>query len=97
MSVPSMTPERTLRLVRHPGADAFLDDARPELEQDEPLHGLILGVAAGLRSVPAAALPPYFATVRDRAGLALAAVMAPPYPLVLASGRRDAGDARVAL
>ncbi|HEX2190073.1 MAG TPA: GNAT family N-acetyltransferase [Longimicrobiaceae bacterium] len=86
-----------MRLVRHPDADTFLRDAREELERSEALHGLILGVAAGARSAPAGAAARYLATVRDGAGLALAALMTPPHPLVLAGDRAEAGGALDAL
>jgi predicted GNAT family acetyltransferase len=77
-------------LTTFPDADAFLRVVGPALEPDEAEHHLLLGLAASLRaSPPSPADAPFLAAVDDGAGLALAALMNPARPLVLASDRDD--------
>jgi predicted GNAT family acetyltransferase len=71
-------------------ADSFLRAVGPELEQNEAEHHLLLGVATAMRgSGPLPASATFLATVSDASGLALAALMTPSRPLVLASDRQD--------
>ena len=81
-----------MRLQTHSTAEDFLRHAGPELERDEARNSLILGAAAALAQTdgpaPEGAL---LATLEDGEGLALAAMMSPPHPLVLASDREAAG------
>jgi uncharacterized protein len=76
------------RLQTHSTAEEFLRDVSSELERDEARNSLVLGAAAALaRTDGAAGDGALLATVQDGKGLALAAMMAPPHPLVLSSDR----------
>jgi hypothetical protein len=76
-----------MRLQTHSTAEDFLRHAAPELERDEARNSLILGAAAALAKANGAAPEgALLATVHEGDALALAAMMAPPHPLVLASG-----------
>jgi uncharacterized protein len=78
-----------MRLQTHSTAEDFLRHAGPELERDEARNSLILGAAAALaKADPRAPDGALLTTLHDGEGLALAAVMAPPHPLVLTSGRK---------
>jgi uncharacterized protein len=71
-------------------ADRFLRSVGPALEPHEAEHHMLLGVATALRaSAPSPANAAFFAAVSDASGLALAALMAPSRPLLLASDRDD--------
>jgi GNAT superfamily N-acetyltransferase len=71
-------------------ADAFLRVVGPALEGREAEHHLLLGLATALRmSPPPTSDAPFLAAVDDGAGLALAGLMSPSRPLVLASDRDD--------
>ncbi len=68
-------------------APQFLGDIAPDFAKREVEHHLMLGVAG----TPAGARAPgsIYATVRDEAGLALAAFLTPPRPLLLDTDRPD--------
>lgn len=85
-----------MRLIVHPGADAFLR-AASDLERREAENSLVLGSALALRdgSAPAGDAP-YLATVRDGAELAAAALHRTLHPLLLATGG-DEADAPAAM
>lgn len=77
-------------LTIHTTADDFLSVAQAELARAEVANGLILGVTLRLRAHPERIdTPPFLATVHDEAGLAAAAMMTPPYHLVVYNGRPD--------
>lgn len=72
-----------MRLTRHPSASILLQQAA-ELEEREAESSMLLGAALQLDAPPA-----YAATLRDRDGLAAAALFNPPFPLLIASPRED--------
>jgi predicted GNAT family acetyltransferase len=75
-------------------AAEFLERAAPMLEQREAANNLILGMSLRLKESPHTyETTPFFATVTDRERVILAAVMTPPYKLVLSSDADDYGDA----
>jgi uncharacterized protein len=72
-------------------ASDFLARARAELERNEVLNGLLLGIALHLQQFPERIeIPPYLATVEDEGKLIVAAVMTPPFRLIVASNQVDA-------
>jgi predicted GNAT family acetyltransferase len=72
-------------------ASDFLVRARAELERNEVLNGLPLGIALHLQKFPERIeIPPYLATVEDEGKLLVAAVMTPPFRLIVASNQTDA-------
>ena len=75
-------------------ADEFLKRAAPTLEKNEAANNLILGMSLRLKESPHTfATTPLFATVTDRERVILAAVMTPPFKLVLSSDADDFSDA----
>lgn len=81
-------------LTIHENATSFLAIAQVDLERHEVANGLMLGIALGLQRNPARiAAQPFLATVLDERGLAAAAVMTPPYHLVVYSNRTDPSPA----
>jgi uncharacterized protein len=81
-------------LTTHQNADSFLQQTQAALEENEVANNLMLGLALRLKRTPDLyKTPPYFATVSDEAGLILAALMTPPYPLTLYRHRPDASAA----
>ena len=73
-----------LHLTVHDTIDGFLHAAEADLVQDEVTNGLILGVALRIKHDPERfEHRPYLATVHDEAALAAAAVMTPPYGVVV--------------
>ncbi|MBW3628604.1 MAG: GNAT family N-acetyltransferase [Gemmatimonadetes bacterium] len=77
-----------MRLHTHSTPETFLRHTVTDLERDEARNSLILGAATAMAQGNAAGPDgSLFATVVDTDGLALAAMMAPPHPLVLASDR----------
>lgn len=78
----------------HRTADEFLEHAAPTLEKNEAANNLILGMSLRLKESPHTfETTPFFATVTDRDRVVLAAVMTPPFKLVLSSDADDYGDA----
>jgi hypothetical protein len=83
-----------MRLETYSSAESFLGDAGPDLEVAEAENSLILGVALRLQAEerarartepgPYLGSPPFLATLRDRGDWLLAALMTPPFPLILA-------------
>ncbi len=72
-------------------ASDFLARARAELERNEVLNGLPLGVTLHLQQFPERIeIPPYLATVEEEGKLIVAAVMTPPYRLIVTSNQFDA-------
>lgn len=73
-----------MQLTAHTTIDSFLAVAESDLARDEVTNGLILGVALRLKHEQARfEHPPYLATVSDDGVLAAAAVMTPPYGVVV--------------
>jgi predicted GNAT family acetyltransferase len=78
--------EVSMILTRYETADAFLARAQAMLEQQEAANNLILGISIRLRENPERIrTPPYLASVEDASGLAAAAIMTPPWRLILYS------------
>ena len=72
-------------------ASDFLARARAELERNEVLNGLPLGIALRLQQFPERIeIQPYLATVEDEGKLVVAAVMPPPFRLIVTSNQFDA-------
>lgn len=72
-------------------ASDFLARARAELERNEVLNGLPLGIALRLQKSPERfENSPYLATVEEQGKLLVAAVMTPPFRLVVTSNQVDA-------
>lgn len=79
-------------LTVHRDAAGFLRSAQADLERHEAANNLMLGIALRLAEGGAYGdSPPYLATVRDEAGLAVAALMTPPHNLVVHSEREACG------
>jgi predicted GNAT family acetyltransferase len=75
-------------------ADVFLREVQPYLEQHEALGGLMLGLAGRLLDDPLAyGDPPYLAAVTGEHGPLLAALMTPPFNLILYSEQEGIPDA----
>ena len=71
-------------LARHADAAGFLAVARPALEIEEAANNLILGLPLRILAQPDSfATRPYFATVVRGGRLAAAAVMTPPYNVIV--------------
>ncbi|MBA2392620.1 MAG: GNAT family N-acetyltransferase [Ktedonobacteraceae bacterium] len=75
--------------------DQFLLKVRPTLQKDEVTHGLLLGVAAGVKK-SALYTSFYLATIEDEGRLLVAACMTPPHNIILAS-LEDESDAAFSL
>jgi len=85
-------------ITRHPVASAFLEAATPFLVEREAEHNLLFGIAANLRIEEEHGIrptvPPYLATVERDGAVEGAALMTPPFQLIVSclgpSGRADA-------
>jgi len=83
-----------LELTTYSDAAGFLARAQDWLEAHEPANNLMLGLTLRLRQFPERIrVTPYYATVEDERGLVLAAVMTPPYRVILYGERLDAATA----
>ncbi len=72
-------------------ASDFLARARAELERNEVLNGLPLGITLHMDKFPERIeIRPYLATVEDEGKLLVAAVMTPPFRLIVTSNHVDA-------
>ena len=81
-------------LTTYSDAAAFLARAQDWLEAHEAANGLMLGLTLRLRQFPERIrVTPYYATVEDERGLVLAAVMTPPYRMILYGERSNAAAA----
>ena len=78
-----MNASGTTRVDRHRTPAAFLDTAGDFLAAREAEHNLIFGVCATLAADPGYATDPYFATVSTGGRVVAAAIMTPPWNLVL--------------
>lgn len=73
-------------------ASDFLARAQEELERHEVLNSLPLGIALRLQQFPERIeKPPYLATVEEEGKLIVAAVMTPPFRLIVTSHQQEAG------
>jgi len=77
-----------MELEEHGDAPAFLTAAAPVLAADEPRHNLMYGVLSTLVDVPDAYAEARLWTVRE-AGVVAAAVMTPPFNLLVAQPLHD--------
>ncbi len=72
-------------------ASDFLARAQAELERNEVLNGLPLGITLRLQNFSERIeVPPYLATIEDEGELIVAAVMTPPFRLIVTSNQLDA-------
>jgi uncharacterized protein len=78
-----------MELEAHADASAFLDAAAPVLDADEARHNLIYGVCSTLVDAPDAYREAYLWTVRDDNAVVAAALMTPPFNVVVASPATD--------
>lgn len=78
-----MSPNRTTHVERYGTAAAFLDAAGDFLVEREAEHNLIFGICATLTADPGYASDPYLATVSSADRVVGAAIMTPPWNLVL--------------
>lgn len=75
-------------------ADEFLNKTLTFLEKNEAANSLMLGIAMRLKRFPGRIQrAPYLALVEDEQGIVAAALMTPPFNLVLYSERQDFGSA----
>jgi hypothetical protein len=73
-----------MNLIRYPDAGAFLADVRPVLEMAEAANNLMYGLALTLERDPNRyPAPPYLSAVGGPNGIVAAALMTPPYNLVV--------------
>lgn len=83
-----------MRLTTYTDAADFLAVAQPILEREEVVRGLMLSVALRLRQYPERiTAQPYLATVAAGDDLLAAALMTPPYPLVVMALHPDGQNA----
>ena len=79
-------------------AATFLKMVRPALERDEPANNLMFGLALRLEAAPGRfqhppyRWPPLLAAVTDGEGLAAAALMTPPYNVIVFSPRAEKNE-----
>lgn len=86
-----------MKVVRYPAPQAFLDAAEPFLLADEARNNLLLGVPARLNARgPDAARGVYLATAVDGDDVVAAAMMTPPWRLVLSAAARPGAIGRLA-
>jgi uncharacterized protein len=78
-------PQTPVQVERLSDAQAFLDAAGPFLADREAEHNLLFGIAANLISDPDRPMPapPYFAAVRRDEEVVAAALMTPPFNVVV--------------
>ncbi len=85
-------------LTLYTDASRFLTVAQADLGRSEIANSLLLGIALRLsRDATYSSRPFFLATVQDDHGLAAAAVMTPPYSLVVYAGQPDPNAAFTAL
>jgi hypothetical protein len=77
-----------VNLTRHQTAEAFLARCRAELERNEVANNLMVGIGIRLQEHPERTrTAPYLATVEDAGAVVAAAVMTPPFRLIVHSER----------
>ena len=77
-----------MNVVRYPSPRAFLDAVEPFLLADEACHNLLLGIPARLIAQHSPIDTLYLAAAVDRGEVACAAMMTPPWNLVLSKTTR---------
>lgn len=83
-----------MKFTQHQQADSFLNTAKPALEQEEAANNLMLGICMRLQQFPEhIEHQPYLATVSDADELIAAAVMTPPYKLIVYAASSSSTDA----
>jgi len=83
-----------MRLKSYRSASEFLRAAQTALDRDEVANALMLGICGQVRQDPTRyKSDPYLATVSQGDELAFAAVMTPPYKVIIASVRDDYAEA----
>ena len=84
-------PASPIDVARPSDAGAFLETAGPFLERREAEHNLLFGIAANLVKDPERSMtaPPVFAVVRRGSDVAAAALMTPPFNLVISCADDD--------
>ncbi len=87
-----------LRIATFKEAGAFLEHAQEALEQNEEENHLILGICQRMRALPDSEQGQSFlAVIDDRGEFVLAAMMNPPFPLVLGQFGRPYQEALAVL
>ena len=82
--------DKSVIITTYMQASDFLAFIRTELERNEVLNGLPLGITLRLQNSPGhIEIPPYLATVEDEGKLIMAAVMTPPFRLIVTSNQQD--------
>ena len=83
-----------MELRSYPSASAFLRDVQPWLAREEVHNSLMLGIASRVASAAQTPEnPPYFAAVLDGASVVFAALMTPPYRVVVCGEEAAAPEA----
>ena len=83
-----------MKVTSYQDARAFLEATRSELESQEALNSLMLGICVQLVHQPGIyKLKPCLKTVSDSSGLVCVAIMTPPHGVILSSqqGKFDLG------
>ncbi|MFN8486620.1 MAG: GNAT family N-acetyltransferase [Caldilineaceae bacterium] len=81
-------------LTTYPDVGAFLDTTQATLEKAEVVNGLMLGLCLRLRQFPEYIdTPPYLAAVHEVGQLMAAAIMTPPFNLIVQSDSPMPGPA----
>jgi hypothetical protein len=79
-----------MKLSQYDDPAQFLEHAKQFLEGREAENNLILGVSSYLATHPERIEhTPYFAIVEENGRIEAAAMMTPPYPLVLTRGKTE--------
>lgn len=87
-----------MQTISYDDAANFLTETQEELEAREALNSLVLGICLRLAQHPERIeTPPTLKAVRDEERLVLAAVMTPPFNIVLSGQRGDIGTGARAL
>lgn len=85
-----------MKLLHHSLAATFLAHAQAALERQEAFNNLMLGVALRLHEYPdRIKTPPYLATVEEDGELLAAAVMTPPFRLIIHAESADQAPLRL--
>ncbi len=82
--------EPNMKLIRYDNAKEFLKEAQCYLETEESANNIILGSCLRLvNSKNDAEKQPYFATIKDEAGLLLTSMLTPPFPITIYSHKPE--------
>jgi predicted GNAT family acetyltransferase len=86
-----------IEFMRHETIESFLYEAQKQLEDNEALNNLILGLCFRIRKNPDYYGEIYLATVKDRGEIILACLMTIPEKINLYSTRSDVDEALIML